>query len=543
MSTAKQKNIVGVFVFLILQIMFLFSHFTVAGAVNTVLVLLYLILRNIISNKTDEKSLSVRLGNYIALSFLNVLLITLFQLIDLDAIDSFIDSANFQTAIVGCVVCCAVLLIAYGVISASEIPKGPVISIVKYLIPFGVYSVILNTKFYPREINGNDCLYALAIFYLMFWLVELYIKKSTGKTDKSIIIAVILSSAVIVLMSAFDSDYTKEIIYGFTHLKSLNNWKWYTVVIIAAVFIAAVCVLAAIDNESYEMEFLTDDTSSLALIAFDIICFAVGIQFYTKYIAVFAIMLFAVNFITLIIPFKRNKKDSFAKKIFNSKFTVELIMMVSLVFLYFGFINGIVDMVILLILSAVIIAALIESNSRKYSLFVLLLLAIGCDMVYHWHNAVSNYILVGAVAVLLFVILAVIGIYNPDCIKDDFDIHIMKFCVLVLGTVIMLTPMSHTGAHIYDKIEMPQSVVSETEEDSEKNDKATITIYIRPHGKNNSIESCTYYWTSNSEKVKTAQLEDNSFSVKKKGSDTLVVVCRDSNGVETTYKHTYNIKV
>lgn len=545
MSVTKQKNIVGVFVFLILQIMFLFSHFTIIGTVNTLLVLLYLIFKNIINNKTEEEYLSVRFGNYIAVSFLNILLITLFQFVNMQSLESLVESDYFGF-VIGAVISPIVFLIFYGIASAMITKKGPITSILKYLIPYGVYFAFLNS-FYPIKKVGNICLFALAIFYLMFWLVDLYIQKTTGKPDKSIIISAIFSSSIIIIMAAFNIDYTGEIIYGVTHLNSLSGWKWHTVAIMVVTLIIASCVCFAIDtnnsiSEDEKTYFYSDDTVSLILIAFDIICFVIGIKFYTKYIAIFAIMLFMVNFITLIIPFRKLKSDNnVADKFFNNKFISEIIMMVVLISMFFGFINGIIDIVVILILSIVAVVALIDANHWKYSFYIVLVAILGCDLAYHWHNSPANFLLIGIAAILFSVIMVVIGIYNKDCIKDDFDINMSKFLVLALGIIVMLTPMSHTGVHIYDKVEYPSTISTETDESG--NNNATITIYFRPHGKDNNVESCSYYWTSNEDEIFLQVLEEDSFSIKKKGADTLVVVCYDSNGVKTTYKHSYNIKV
>lgn len=544
MSVTKQKNIVGVFVFLILQVMFLFSHFTIAGTVNTLFVLLYLIFRNIINNKTEEEYLSVRFGNYIGVSFLNILLITLFQFVNIKSIEVLVESDYFGF-VIGAVICPIVFLIIYGIASAMITKKGPIISILKYLIPYGVYFAFLNS-FYPIEKVGNVCLFALAIFYLMFWIVDLYIQKTTGKPDKSIIISAIFSSSIIIIMSAFSIDYAGGIIYGFTHLNSLTSWKWYTVVIIAVIFIVASCVCFAIDynkNADENRYYLSDDTINLFLILFDIICFAIGIKFYTKYIAVFAIMLFMVNFITLIIPFKKYKNDSVLERVFNNKFFAELIMMGVLITLFFGFTNGIIDIVAIIILSLIAIFAFIECGySWKYNLFIILAAVLSCAFVYHWHHSPSNYLYVGAVTVLFSVVIFIVGIHNKKIEQSDDDpIILPKIAILIMGIIIMMTPMSHTGVHIYDKVEIPTSIVSESEKNAE--DEATITIYFKPHGKDNNVEACSYYWTSNEDEIFIQVLEENNFSIKKKGADTLVVVCYDSNGVKTTYKHSYNIKV
>lgn len=94
---------------------------------------------------------------------------------------------------------------------------------------------------------------------------------------------------------------------------------------------------------------ISDDVTNLFLIGFDIICFAIGIKFYTKYVAIFAIMLFMVNLIILIVPLKVSKDNSLSKRIFNNKLIIELLMMGSLISLYFGFINGIIDIVLIIL--------------------------------------------------------------------------------------------------------------------------------------------------------------------------------------------------
>lgn len=117
---------------------------------------------------------------------------------------------------------------------------------------------------------------------------------------------------------------------------------------------------------------ISDDVTNLFLIGFDIICFAIGIKFYTKYVAIFAIMLFMVNLIILIVPLKVSKDNSLSKRIFNNKLIIELLMMGSLISLYFGFINGIIDIVLFILLSIVTVVALIDAYHWKYSLYLVL---------------------------------------------------------------------------------------------------------------------------------------------------------------------------
>lgn len=117
---------------------------------------------------------------------------------------------------------------------------------------------------------------------------------------------------------------------------------------------------------------ISDDVTNLFLIGFDIICFAIGIKFYTKYVAIFAIMLFMVNLIILIVPLKVSKDNSLSKRIFNNKFIIELLMMGSLISLYFGFINGIIDIVLFILLSIVTVVALIDAYHWKYGLCLVL---------------------------------------------------------------------------------------------------------------------------------------------------------------------------
>lgn len=543
-SVTKQKNIVGVFVFLILQIMFLLSNFTVAGTFSTLLLLLYLIVRNILVNNTEEKLLSVRLGNYISVSFLNILLITMFRLIDTESLDTLMNG-DYVGFAVGVLVCAFLLIVAYFVVSVFASAKGNIsiaFSVLKYLTIFGVYSVFLCRIYSSQRLQSSSVI-GLAIINLIFCIVDVYIKKVSEKTDRSILTLVILSSTVIVLMALFNIDYTGDVlIYGFTHLNTLTSWKWYTVAIISIVFIVASCLCFKIYHNRYigeDFYVISDDVSNLFLIGFDIVCFAIGIKFYTKYVAIFAIMLFMVNFTTLIVPLKVSKDNSLSKRIFNNKFIMELVMMGSLISLYFGFINGIIDIVLIILLSIITVVALIDASYWKYSLYVVLVAVLGCDIAYHWHNSPANFLFIGIAFVLFSAIMVVIGIYNKNCIKEPFDIHFSKLCVLVLATITMLTPMSHTGAHIYDKVEVPSLVLSQ--EEGEDNDSAIITIKIRPHGKDNKVEACSYYWTSNEDEIFIQVLEENSFSIKKKGADTLVVVCYDSNGVKTTYKHSYNI--
>lgn len=546
MSVTKQKNIVGVFVFLILQIMFLLSNFTVAGVFSTLLLLLYLIVRNILVNNTEEKLLSVRLGNYISVSFLNISLITMFRLTDTESLDTLMNSDYIGIA-VGVLVCAFLLIVAYFVVSAFASVKGNIgiaFSVLKYLIIFCAYSVFLCRIYSSQRLQSSSVI-GLAIINLIFCVVDVYIKKVSEKTDRSILPLVTLSSTVIVLMALFDIDYTGDVlIYGFTHLNTLTSWKWYTVAIISIVFIAAsslcfkICYNRNIEEDLYV---ISDDVTNLFLIGFDIICFAIGIKFYTKYVAIFAIMLFMINLIILIVPLKVSKDNSLSKRIFNNKLIIELVMMGSLISLYFGFINGIIDIVLIILLSIVTVVALIDAYHWKYSLYLVLVAILGCDIAYHWHNSPANFFFIGIAFVLFSAIMIVIGIYNKKCIKELYNINLSKLCVLVLAIVIMLTPMVHTGAYIYDKVEVPSLVLSQ--EEGENNDSATITIKIRPHGKDNKVEACSYYWTSNEDEIFIQVLEDNSFSVKKKGADTLVVVCYDSNGVRTTYKHSYNIKV
>lgn len=544
MSVTKKKNIVGVFVFVALQAMYLFSHFTVGGAVCTLLVLLYLIIRNIVNNKNISEDLTTRIGNYIAASFLNIVIVTLCQVININSILLVGESPYLGFAIFA-IFLPVIFLIVYSIASSMITKKGPITSVLKYFIPYVTYSFFLSAIF-PTEAVGNICPYSLAIFYIIFWIVDLFVQKNNGKADKSIVIIAIITNSLFIVLSAFNQKFAERILYGFTHLNSLNNWEWYNVAIIALIFVIAACICFAVDNaEALENEqeiAINSDIVTLLLIGYDIVCFAIGIKFYTKYIAIFAIMLLMVNFITLIMPFKKFKNDSVLSRIFNNKFVTEIIMMGVLIALYFGFINGVLDIIIILILYAVAVAALFFHSNKKYNFFLVLSAILACDLAYHWHNSISNYMLIFAIAIIFSLILIIIGICNKECVTDYSNILLCKIIVLVLGTIMMLTPMSHTGAHIYDKIEVPSNVVSQTEE-SQTEDEATITINIRPHGKNNKITSCSYYWTSEADKINTPELKDNSFSIKKNGADTLVVVCCDANGVVTTYKHSYNIKV
>ncbi len=545
MSITKQKNIVGVVVFLILQVMFLFSHFSIAGCINTIFVLLYLVIKNVVKNNTNE-DLSIRFGNYIGVSFLNIMLIQLFQFIKLETIEAFVESEYIGVAI-GVLIGSLVLLAGYAILGSFITKKGPITAILKYLVLFFILFPILNYLM-PFEEIGNVCIFSIAVYLVVFLVLDIFEGQILNTYDKTILISTVFSSTVFVLIACINPEYTKKVLYGFTHLGSLNNLKWYTVAIIALIFIVAAIVCFVLDNNQNPLPddkgrekntiFAPNDTINLLLVGFDIVCFAIGIKYYTKYIAIFAVILFAINLIILLIPFKTRKKDFLSEKIFSSKFICELVLMAVLVILFFGYVNGILDICIIPILTLIVAIAMFD-NKFVYNIIFLMLGIWACDIAYHYHNSPKVFTLIIFVTILFSLAIFLLGLRNKKIISEDY--RILQCIVGIFAFIIMVTPMFHTGVKISTDVE--NSITSVDANVGEVlGEKNSVVVKLKPHGKENNVSKCVYYWNSDKNTVVTPKLsEDNTFTIDGK-QDNLIIVCTDSNGVVSKYSHYFNIK-
>mgnify|MGYP007105515826 CR=1 FL=1 len=545
MSLSKKKNLVGLIVFLILQIMFLFSHFSIAGCVNTIFILIYLGIKNIVKNNTNE-NLSLRLGNYISVGFLNIMLVQLFQFIKLETIEAFVESEYIGVAL-GVAVGSLVLLAGYAIIGSFITKKGPITAILKYLVLFLIIFPVLNYLI-PFEEAGNVCIFSVAVYLVIFLILDIFEGQILYKYDKTILISTVFSSTVFVLITCINPKYAKKVLYGFTHLGSLNNLKWYTVAIIALVFVAAAIVCFILDNNTKPLLddkgkgkntiFAPYDTINLLLIGFNIVCFAIGIRYYTKYLAVFAVMLLAINLIILLIPFKTRKNDRLFDKLFSSKFICEFILMAILVILFFGHVNGILDICIIPIIGFIISIALFE-RKFAYNIIFIILGIWACDIAYHYHNSPQVFTLIIFVTVLFSLAIFLLGLRNKKIVSEDY--RMLQCIVGILAFIIMVTPMFHTGVKISTDVE--NSITSvDTIAGEVLGEKNSVVVKLKPHGKENSVSQCVYYWNSDKNTVVTPELlEDNTFTIDGK-QDTLIIVCTDSNGVVSKYSHSFNIK-
>lgn len=525
MSMSKEKNIIATVLFSLLQLIFLIVNFSAAGCVSTAIVLIYWIIRNIVNNSDKEKMLSPYIGNYVGFSLLNVALIIFFNWVKAVTFDKFFAENIKNTGItLGiCAIIGAVLLILARIIRR---PKSLFMVVLKYLALF--INIFVMLKEYAPITN-----YPLAglMFIFPFFIFDLYETVIHSKCDASIFISAILSASVLAVTTVNSPEYVAASFNNIMNLSTLPTVKWYIVVIVALLFLAASIACWFIDEN-----LAIDDSAILFVLGFDFICYAIALKYYTKYLPVFAVALLLINLIILFSDDINKKRTD--EHIVITKLIVPLSLMISLVAVYIGFIKGVADVSLIAIVGIACSVALI--NKKWWAnLFVIILAVFSCDLAYHYHNSKSIFTFIIVIAVIVSVVFVALTL-TSEGIENRVN-GCLKAAILVVVFCAMLSPFFHTGVKVSTDINNKIAKIDQTVSESIGENNA-LTVKVKPRGKNNDITQCTYYWESEKDKVVLATLDKDGKFITEAKQDKLVVVCTDSNGVISKYERIFTIK-
>ncbi len=525
MSISKEKNIVATVLFALLQLIFLITNFSAAGCVSTAVILIYWIIRNIVKNSDKEKMLSLYIGNYVGFSFLNVVLIIFFNWVKAITFEKFF-AENIQNTSITLVVCAIVGVVLIILARLLKSPKSVLIVILKYAALFVVMFAMLK-KYAPITY------YPLAglMFIFPFFLFDLYETVIHNHCDMSIFVSGILSVSAFAVTAVNSPEHAAASFSNIMNLSTLPTIKWYIVVIVAILFLAASFACCFIDDD-----ITMDDAAILSVLGFDFICYAIALRFYTKYLPIFAVALLLINLITLFADDINKKRTE--DHIMITKLVIPLSLMLSLVVIYIGFIKGIADVSLIAVAG---IACSVALKNKKWwpNLFVVILAVFSCDLAYHYHNSKNIFAFIIVIAIIMSVVFVALTLTSEGI--ENRTNGILKTAILVVTFCAMLSPFIHTGVSISTDINNKTAKVDQTVSASIGENNA-ITVKVKPRGKDNSVTQCTYYWDSEKDKVAPATLDkDGKFTIEAK-QDKLVVVCTDSNGVISKYEHIFTIK-
>lgn len=548
MKVSVKKNIVALVAFVAIQTLFLLYRFSLAGVIGTVVVTGVLALKRFSKKYADIKELSPYLGMFVAGGIFNIALTeTLFFFNDsfFSQFEKFSQS-NYYSIFIWSIIVYIVLMVAFIILGKAISTKGAALRVIRHGGLFFLNLLFLCLILDNDYFNITNVIFS-AVICIVFYFIDVFSNKVYNANTNSIAVFAALTSGVLMVCGSMHPRFfLVYIVGGMLEPVNAANWNWYTIAIVAAIFVVAAIVLFVFDNENYyenKGDYTFNDCVYMLLTGFNVVAYALTVNHYTKINYIFYLLLLVLDIVLLFVPVglskSRNNHETIPERILNNKFITALVLFACWLLLFITHLYGTMDIAIILIL-IVVLNAIFFFSKWVCSLSIVLAGVLSAVIAYHWHSSPLIYGFIVVFTILLAVFVFMLGIENKALQNQEFSI-IMQYVVTVLAVVVLVFAFSRTGVKISTTVDNQMAVVDQTVS-REMEESKNIVVELKAKAKDGKIKSCSYYWESNKKVVKPKLDEKSSFTVKNNGADTLVIVCTDSSGVISTYRHSFNIK-
>lgn len=557
MTNVKKKNMVAFIATAVLYLVFLLTNFSTVGCIISAFSLLYLFLSTCVSKRAAKADYGIidNIGDYFGVSLFNLLLVSVFSMIEegtggaLANLVEIVKGPKFSTdvllAYVGTLIVVAIAVLILRKIHKSSVRRyvneslrtGGKLStyIVKYIL-FGIGSYFLLNAFVVWDVYV--CISVLLVYLSINIFVEkVYENNSNNKKSDTVFNWCITNILVFVLIQYMWPGYSIQFVDKLINTAFIT-WPWYAPILLGLLIVGVGAYAYQLDTSDKKLAF--DLKMCLALVV-DLIAIPLSIALYDKYIGVVYIALAIIN----IVFFRHNPQSTKHKentKQLTKQMSMFVISVVILFFSWFSFLNG--SFISTALLAICITCGIMLYKHYKWVdgiwfwIFIIIASAlISAASVYVSYNSTSSFIFIAVASLISIFAIIILNVKN----KKQFTSNKISKTIVVIGAFLLIIfPVRNFGVdynvEVHNKVSQ-----ADVELGAQGLDTNNIYVTMTPRGKNNSIETCQYYW-DDAENHDYAYFDENGTFWLAPRNGVLHVYAEDSNGVASTLTRKFYFK-
>lgn len=535
MTNVKRKNLAAIIVMFLLIGLFLIKHYSTYGVITFATLIIYLLVRTIGMSKPYEYGIIENLGDYIGAGLFSILLIYAFQY------PLLYKYSSKQTATIGWLIFYFIVMVIVLIIGkegrtiTSIVVKYAILYVMTLFMYFGVEESSYSVSYKETDKTVYTTLLLITLF---FALSELIAKRySTNKGQKGICWLFAIS-LLFMLLQMLCPVVAPHVIYALGHLKELRVWSWPIIVITIVAMGCLSVYCRMVDDKDKEKQV---DSKTVLMILLHILAMEFGIVYNSKYVVLFFLALYVVDYIGFF------GKDAVSGKNINIfKWEINksnlgyLLMALATVLIYITGFYGTADIVIVIMASTLSVFFLYEKEKKdlKLSFWLYLLLTIaltGADLCYHWHNSKQNYIYILALFLVAMFTVLITELKNE--LLNEKHNYMKVIIVVIFAILVLFTGKSYgvdAGIKVVDAVNAEDTVIDESQVETQN-----ISIKFKTSGKKNQISKLYCYWNGNKDSVMQLKPDESGKVIIPKSIGTLSIYAEDKYGVSSRYTRVF----
>ena len=517
MNAGKYKNLCAATVFSLLELIFLFHHFSPAGCVCAAAVLLY---DCVVSLRASEKSpVSARAGSYLSSLLLGLLGIYCFSCGIPQKGPAIILNAGGWMGVI--LLALLPILLYFATNHPAKTGNGLGFT-VKYLILGGITIGLANLFI---QWTDWSLVLSVAAFLLIFIVIDRVGIQSSQQSSGAYLGAI----AVLYLFDGIAyiaPAISISILDSIRNFECLPPFSWYDTVVVSAVLVAGMAATRYFDckaKSGTDKAKTSSDARLYLVMLADVLCTVIAALVYTKYTPLFFLGMFLLNIFVFLGPGGDNIFRLFGAEIhtkdafFTAAAAAILILQTAL---YFGWMTPCLFFILCVVGACFLRETKKGVTGWLYWQYLITASAVlVAILVSLWFNTSASYVAIASIFGIATVVLVSLHLQNP---LHKLPALKWKRIAIIGATVWMLSAGCRFGAACHFKIV--------SEDDASRVNSITVSLNAR--GTENAIAQCGYHWEDDV-KSDEVNLADSSDFILPARNGELCVTVTDRYGVKS----------